>query len=139
MFDCSKMSSVTLLPHIEESEVHRSVDNSISEDVADVSRASRVAQEEGPGSAEGGPTQSSSKASFSGVMAIFLLLALVASIAIWILYAYKNPHSTSGQILIKVNICCLQILSCIFAHFDEILNALCNVFTSEHFYKHSTH
>lgn len=43
-----------------------------------------------------------SKASVSGVLAIFLLVALIASVGIWILYAYKNPHSTSGQILIKV-------------------------------------
>lgn len=43
------------------------------------------------------------KASVSGVSAIFLLLALISSIGIWILYAYRNPHSTSGQILIKVS------------------------------------
>ncbi|XP_049885277.1 plexin domain-containing protein 2 [Pectinophora gossypiella] len=36
-----------------------------------------------------------------GVVAAFVAVALVASIAAWTLYAFKNPHTRSGQLLIK--------------------------------------
>lgn len=28
---------------------------------------------------------------------------MVAGLAVWVLYAYRNPHTTSGQILIRVS------------------------------------
>lgn len=37
----------------------------------------------------------------SAVVAAMFLIILVCGIAIWTLYAYSNPHSTSGQILIR--------------------------------------
>ncbi|RZC36176.1 plexin domain-containing protein 2, partial [Asbolus verrucosus] len=40
------------------------------------------------------------KMGVSSIMAILFLIAMVAGLAIWILYAYRNPHTTSGQILI---------------------------------------
>ncbi|XP_044267904.1 plexin domain-containing protein 1 [Tribolium madens] len=37
----------------------------------------------------------------SSIVAILFLIAMVAGLAVWILYAYRNPHTTSGQILIR--------------------------------------
>lgn len=39
----------------------------------------------------------------SGILAIIFLLTMVAGLAFWVFYAYRNPHTTSGQILIKVS------------------------------------
>ncbi|XP_032526734.2 plexin domain-containing protein 2 [Danaus plexippus] len=36
-----------------------------------------------------------------GVVAAFLAVALVCSLVSWALYAFKNPHTRSGQLLIK--------------------------------------
>lgn len=36
-----------------------------------------------------------------GVVAAFLAITLVVTVAAWILYAFKNPHTRSGQMLIK--------------------------------------
>lgn len=40
----------------------------------------------------------------SSIVAILFLIAMVMGLAAWILYAYRNPHTTSGQILIRVSI-----------------------------------
>lgn len=40
----------------------------------------------------------------SGVVAILFLTAMVAGLVVWVMYAYKNPHTTSGQILIRVRV-----------------------------------
>ncbi|KAJ8980208.1 hypothetical protein NQ317_002221 [Molorchus minor] len=37
----------------------------------------------------------------SGIIAILFLVAMVSGLAIWVFYAYRNPHTTSGQILIR--------------------------------------
>ena len=37
-----------------------------------------------------------------GVAFITLFLILGISISIWMMYAYYNPHTSSGQLLIKV-------------------------------------
>ncbi|KAJ8938022.1 hypothetical protein NQ314_011634 [Rhamnusium bicolor] len=37
----------------------------------------------------------------SGIVAILFLVAMVSGLAVWIFYAYRNPHTTSGQILIR--------------------------------------
>lgn len=37
----------------------------------------------------------------SAIVAAMFLIILVCGVAIWTLYAYSNPHSTSGQILIR--------------------------------------
>lgn len=39
--------------------------------------------------------------SMSGVVGILLLVVLVCSMGLWVLYAYRHPHSTSGQWLIR--------------------------------------
>lgn len=37
----------------------------------------------------------------SGVMVVLSLAGLVVAIGFWIMYAYRNPHTTSGQMLIR--------------------------------------
>ena len=37
----------------------------------------------------------------SGVVGILLLVVFVCSLGLWVLYAYRHPHSTSGQWLIR--------------------------------------
>lgn len=38
----------------------------------------------------------------SGYLAVIFLIVMVAGVGYWAAYAYKNPHTTSGQILIRV-------------------------------------
>lgn len=40
----------------------------------------------------------------SGIISILFLVGIVLGLAVWILYAYRNPHTTSGQILIRVSL-----------------------------------
>ncbi|XP_049796561.1 plexin domain-containing protein 1 isoform X2 [Schistocerca nitens] len=44
---------------------------------------------------------SSSSVSVSGVVAILSVVTLVCATGVWILYAYRNPHTASGQFLIR--------------------------------------
>ncbi|KAJ4426310.1 hypothetical protein ANN_27124, partial [Periplaneta americana] len=37
----------------------------------------------------------------SGVIGILFIIALVAGLGVWALYAYRNPHTASGQFLIR--------------------------------------
>ncbi|KAJ9580217.1 hypothetical protein L9F63_004117, partial [Diploptera punctata] len=37
----------------------------------------------------------------SGIIGILFIIALVACLGIWALYAYRNPHTASGQFLIR--------------------------------------
>jgi hypothetical protein len=37
----------------------------------------------------------------SGIIGILFIIALVTSLGIWMLYAYRNPHTSSGQLLIR--------------------------------------
>lgn len=39
----------------------------------------------------------------SGVVIALCLGALVLAMGMWLVYAYRNPHTTSGQILIRVS------------------------------------
>ncbi|XP_043461241.1 plexin domain-containing protein 2 isoform X1 [Leptopilina heterotoma] len=39
--------------------------------------------------------------SVSGIIGILVIISLVAGLAGWAVYAYRNPHSASGQILIR--------------------------------------
>lgn len=40
----------------------------------------------------------------SGYMIIIFIIAVVVGCAIWIGYAYKYPHTASGQMLIRVRV-----------------------------------
>lgn len=48
-----------------------------------------------------------------GALAALIPLCLIVAIAGWLLYAYRNPHTKSGQMLIRVSLV-LFILRCIF-------------------------
>lgn len=37
----------------------------------------------------------------SGILAILFLVGMVSGLTFWVFYAYRNPHTTSGQILIR--------------------------------------
>ncbi|XP_018334722.1 plexin domain-containing protein 2, partial [Agrilus planipennis] len=37
----------------------------------------------------------------SGIMTIICMIAFSGGLGVWILYAYRNPHTTSGQMLIR--------------------------------------
>lgn len=50
---------------------------------------------------------------FSGVLAIMILLMMLVATSMWVFYAYKNPHTTSGQMLIRVR---LNTLFCDYVH-----------------------
>lgn len=41
---------------------------------------------------------------FGMFLGLFLPILLVSCLAIWIFYAYRNPHTKSGQLLIQVSI-----------------------------------
>lgn len=64
----------------------------------DVSKASRISHEANVSVVEKPATMNVSSA-----LAVFLIVTLVSALVIWIFYAYRNPHTTSGQILIKVS------------------------------------
>ncbi len=49
---------------------------------------------------ESGST-TSSNGSGAGLMSVLIILAFFSGIALWVLYAYKNPQSSSGQFLIR--------------------------------------
>lgn len=40
--------------------------------------------------------------SVSGIIGILLVVTLIAGLGGWVAYAYRNPHSASGQMLIRV-------------------------------------
>lgn len=40
----------------------------------------------------------------SGIIGILMVVGLVVGMVGWAAYAYRNPHSASGQILIRVRI-----------------------------------
>lgn len=52
-----------------------------------------------------------------GVVAAFIIVTLLCSFAGWVLYAFKNPHTRSGQILIRVRICSTRLLSYNYLYF----------------------
>ncbi|KAK2581582.1 hypothetical protein KPH14_002091 [Odynerus spinipes] len=39
--------------------------------------------------------------SVSGIIGILLIVTLISGLGIWVAYAYRNPHSASGQMLIR--------------------------------------
>lgn len=40
---------------------------------------------------------------FGMFLGVFLPILLISCLALWIFYAYRNPHTKSGQLLIQVN------------------------------------
>ena len=39
----------------------------------------------------------------SGIIGILVVISLIAGLSGWAAYAYRNPHSASGQMLIRVS------------------------------------
>lgn len=39
----------------------------------------------------------------SGIVAVVFLIGMATGLSFWVVYAYRNPHTTSGQILIRVS------------------------------------
>lgn len=58
-----------------------------------------------------GEQSKSSHASFA--LGILLPIIVVASLVMWVFYAYRNPHTKSGQLLIQVRFIS-YLLKCIF-------------------------
>lgn len=46
-------------------------------------------------------TKSESRSPVGGVVASFVVITIVCSALAWVFYAFKNPHTKSGQLLIK--------------------------------------
>lgn len=44
------------------------------------------------------------KMGVSGILAIVFIITLIFGLVAWVFYAYMNPHTASGQFLIKVSI-----------------------------------
>lgn len=47
-------------------------------------------------------TEKTDSSSVGLVLGLFLPMTLVFSLVLWIFYAYRNPHTKSGQLLIQV-------------------------------------
>ncbi|KAK9888577.1 hypothetical protein WA026_000817 [Henosepilachna vigintioctopunctata] len=43
----------------------------------------------------------SNRMGIPGILGIMLLICMVSGITMWVFYAYRNPHTTSGQMLIR--------------------------------------
>lgn len=49
------------------------------------------------------PLAHDSASGFGMVLGLFIPIILIMTLAIWIFYAYRNPHTKSGQLLIQVS------------------------------------
>lgn len=47
------------------------------------------------------PPQKPGRMGFSSIVASLFIVAVVIALGIWVFYAYRNPHTTSGQMLIR--------------------------------------
>lgn len=56
--------------------------------------------------AEADDTKRSGAGFFIG---IFLPIVLIMTLIVWVFYAYRNPHTKSGQLLIQVSIFSLPL------------------------------
>ncbi|XP_068979740.1 plexin domain-containing protein 2 [Bombus flavifrons] len=59
------------------------------------------AKQEKPGSSPLERSRDNMNMGVSGIIGILLVIGLVVGLAAWAAYAYRNPHSTSGQMLIR--------------------------------------
>lgn len=85
---CSQMS--------ESDSYHRKLEVSVDEDDAKNAvdspvRSSRVKMDKNV------------KMGVSGIVVVIFMVAMVSGLAVWVFYAYRNPHTASGQILIRVS------------------------------------
>jgi len=66
---------------------------------SNVSFTSQVSEDGPPNNIVGG--DQSVSVGISGIIGILFIIALVTGLGIWVLYAYRNPHTSSGQLLIR--------------------------------------
>ncbi|XP_003700501.1 plexin domain containing lethal (1) G0289 [Megachile rotundata] len=66
-----------------------------------VSSESMNAKPEKPGTSPLERSRDNMNMGVSGIIGILLVIALVVGLAAWAAYAYRNPHSASGQMLIR--------------------------------------
>lgn len=59
---------------------------------------------------EGAEIHSNVENGLSTFLSFFIPIALIITIVLWVFYAYRNPHTKSGQLLIQVKL----ILNCWF-------------------------
>ncbi|XP_043507349.1 plexin domain-containing protein 2 [Frieseomelitta varia] len=59
------------------------------------------AKQEKPGTSPLERSRNNMNMGVSGIIGILLVIGLVVGLAAWAAYAYRNPHSTSGQMLIR--------------------------------------
>lgn len=50
------------------------------------------------------PLAHNSAGGFGMVLGLFIPIILIMTLMIWIFYAYRNPHTKSGQLLIQVSV-----------------------------------
>lgn len=58
------------------------------------------------------------KMSVSSIVAILFLISMFTGMGMWLFYAYRNPHTTSGQILIRVRF----LLICFLGFVNNLFN-----------------
>ncbi|PBC32047.1 Plexin domain-containing protein [Apis cerana cerana] len=58
-------------------------------------------KQEKPGTSPLERSQDNMNMGVSGIIGILLVISLIVGLAAWAAYAYRNPHSTSGQMLIR--------------------------------------
>ena len=59
------------------------------------------AKQEKPGTSPLERSRDNMNMGVSGIIGILLVIGLVVGLVAWAAYAYRNPHSTSGQMLIR--------------------------------------
>lgn len=50
------------------------------------------------------PLAHNTASGFGMVLGLFIPIILIMTLMIWIFYAYRNPHTKSGQLLIQVSV-----------------------------------
>lgn len=85
------MSANETIPKTESSDTIYNSELSINEDDDTISTGQVMYQHQ------------KSNANVSGIVAIVFLIGMATGLSFWVFYAYRNPHTTSGQILIRVS------------------------------------
>lgn len=70
-----------------------------TEEDANISKS--IVKKKSPGNSPLEHTRDNMNMSVSGIIGILLMVTLIAGLGGWVAYAYRNPHSASGQMLIR--------------------------------------
>ncbi|XP_056642891.1 plexin domain-containing protein 2 [Diorhabda sublineata] len=89
--DKTAFKSVSLCPNVDNSYIfNHDTQESVKDDPDKMALAGKVV---GSGA--------QNDVGMSGILAILFLIGMVSGLTFWVFYAYRNPHTTSGQILIR--------------------------------------